>query len=152
MSLGRIQDPKGAKHLVISYQNATGVIATILRNRFPLMTYKNALTCRLKVDEKMNARDLRQPSEGSKKLLIYAADMHPRSIFSPTTCIAKSSPRERAALIATTLPQMDNYPDTEIMQTYTEQAHMDIDETGVGRVSRTVDTASTSAEGAAGPT
>jgi len=54
MSLGRIQD-LGAKHLVISYQTATGAVAAIVRNRFPLMTYKDALTCRLKVDETMAA-------------------------------------------------------------------------------------------------
>jgi hypothetical protein len=53
MSPGRIQDPEGAKHLVISYQTAAGAIATISRHRFPMMTYKEALTCRLKVEEKV---------------------------------------------------------------------------------------------------
>ena len=54
----RIHDPEGANHLVISYQTAAGAIATINRHIFPLMTYKDALTCKLKVDEKMTAEDL----------------------------------------------------------------------------------------------
>jgi hypothetical protein len=52
MSLGRIQDPKEAKHLVISYQTVEGAVATIIRSMFPLMTCKDALTSRLNVDEK----------------------------------------------------------------------------------------------------
>ena len=81
MSPGHIQNPEGAKHLVISYQTAAGAIATISRHRFPLMTYKDVLTCKLKVEEKMTAGYLRNPMEGSKKLLIYSANMHPRSIL-----------------------------------------------------------------------
>ena len=53
MSTGRIQDPEGAKHLVISYQTAAGAIAAIIRHKFPIMTYKDALTGRLKVDKEM---------------------------------------------------------------------------------------------------
>jgi hypothetical protein len=52
LSLGRIQDPEGAKHLAISYRIASGAVAAIVRNTFPLMTYKDALTSKLKVDEK----------------------------------------------------------------------------------------------------
>jgi hypothetical protein len=84
----------------------------------------------------MIAKDLRQPAEGSKKLLSYSANMHPRSILSPTTCTTKSSPRDGAAWITIVLPQMDNYPDTETMQTYTEQEHTDVDEAGAERASR----------------
>ena len=69
MSTGRIQDPEGAKHLVISYQTAAGAIATISMHKFPIMTYKDALTGKLKVDENMRAGGLRNPSEGTKKLL-----------------------------------------------------------------------------------
>jgi hypothetical protein len=116
------------------------------------MTYKNALKGRLKVDGKITARDLRQSSKGRNKLLIYACYMHPRNILSPTTCTTKSSPRDTAAWIETILPQLDNYPDTEIVQPYTEQANMDVDGAGVGRASKSVDTAATNVEGAAGLT
>ena len=96
MSTRRIHDPEGAKHLVISYQTATGAIATISRHKFPIMTYKDALTGKLKVDEIMKVGDLRNPSEGTKKLLIYSANMHPRNALNPANCTAKSSPRDRA--------------------------------------------------------
>jgi len=91
MSLGRIHNPEGAKHLVISYQTAARAIASITIHRFPLMTYKDALTGRLKVDENMIARDLRNPSEGPKKLIIYSANMHSRSALNPTNCTAKAA-------------------------------------------------------------
>ena len=77
------------------------------------MSYKDALTDKLMVDEKMIAEDLRNPAEGSKKLPIYSANMHPRNILHPTNCTAKSSPRDRVTWIATMLPQLDKFPDTE---------------------------------------
>ena len=126
MSNGRIQDPEGAKHLVISYQTATGALTTICRHTFPVMTYKDALTGKLKVDENMIARDLQNPSEGLKKLLIYSANMHPRSALNPAKCIAKNSPRDRANWVASMLTQMDKFPDTETCPQYT-QAHIDVD-------------------------
>jgi hypothetical protein len=113
MSSGRIQDPEGAKHLVISYRTAAGAIAIISKQKFPIMTYKDALTGKLKVDENMTAGDLRNPSTGTKKLLIYSANMHPRSALNPANCTAKSSPRDRANWIASMLTQLDKFPDTE---------------------------------------
>ena len=77
------------------------------------MTYKDALTGKLKANEKMTAGDLRNLSEWSKKLLIYSANMHPRSILNPSNCTVKSSPRDRATWIATMLPKLDKFPDTE---------------------------------------
>jgi hypothetical protein len=96
MSTGRIHDPEGAKHLVISYQAAAGAISIISRHKFPIMTYKDALTGKLKVDENRTAGDLRNPSTGTTKLLIYSANMHLRSALNPTKCTTKSSPRDRA--------------------------------------------------------
>ena len=83
--------------MVIYYQTTSGAFATIIKHKFPLMTYKDALTGRLKVDEKMTVRDLKQPKKGSKKLLIYAANMQPHNILSPTTCTSEASPRDKAA-------------------------------------------------------
>jgi len=50
------------------------------------MTYKDALSGRLKVEERMTTWDMRQPAEGSKKILIYSASIHPKSILNPTGC------------------------------------------------------------------
>lgn len=83
MYSGRIQDPEGAKHIVISHQTAAGAIATMSRHKFPLMTYKDALTGKLKVDYKMTAGYLRNPAEGSNNLMIYSVNMHPRNVLNP---------------------------------------------------------------------
>ena len=130
MSPCRIQDAEEAKHQVNSCWTAAGVIAVIIRNRFPLMTYKDALIDRLKVDERMTAAgSLRQPAEGRGKLLICAAIMHPRSILYRTTCSTKSRTSERASSMASILPQLDNVPDTETTQEHHRfhQAQMDVD-------------------------
>jgi len=70
--------------LVISYQIAAGVAACIIRGRVPLMKYKDALTSRLKVEGRMTTWDMRQPTEGSKKMLIYSASIHLKRILNPT--------------------------------------------------------------------
>ena len=113
---------------MISYQAVAGAIATTSMHRCPLMAYKDALTGRLKVEEKMTTRYLRSPMEGSKKLLIYSANMHPRSILNPSNCTTNSSPMYRATWIANMLPQLDKFPDTETGTEYA-QAHMDVDNT-----------------------
>ena len=77
------------------------------------MTYKDALIGRLKVDEKMTVGELRNPTKGSEKLLFYAANRHLRIILNPPSCTAKSSPRDRATWIATMLPHLDQFLDTE---------------------------------------
>jgi hypothetical protein len=51
MSPSLIKNPEGANHLVISYHTSVGAVAIIIRNMSPLMTYKDALTDKLKVDE-----------------------------------------------------------------------------------------------------
>jgi len=112
MSSGRIQDPEGAKNIVISYQTAAGAIAAIRRHKFPIITYKDALTGKLKVDENMTVGDLRNPSEETKKLLIYSANLHPHSALNPTNCTAKSSPSDRANRITSMLTQLYKFPNT----------------------------------------
>ena len=94
--------------MVISYQSATGVATTIIKGRFPLMTYTDVFTCKLRVEERITAGDLRNPAEGSKKLLIYSVNIHPRNTLNPANCTTKSSPKERAGWIAAILMQLDN--------------------------------------------
>ena len=144
MSSGRVQDPEGAKQLVISYQTAAGATSAIIRGRFPLMTYKDALTRRLKVEERMRAGDMRQPAEGSKKMLIYSASIHPKSILNPAGCTANFTPKERASWIAATMPQLDNYPDTV---GHTDQGYMDVDADGAAGDSTPANNANIHTEG-----
>ena len=75
----------------------------------------------------MTARDLWNPLEGSKKMLIYSANIYSISLLNSAGCTVKSTPMERAAWIAATLPQLDNYPDTV---SYTKQGYMDVDAAG----------------------
>ena len=147
MSPGRIQDAEGAKQLVISYQTAAGAAASIIRGKFPLMTYKDALTCKLKFDERMTTRYMRHLAEGSKKMRVYLASTHPISILSPAGCTSKSTCKERATWIAATLPQLDNYPDTV---TYTDQGYMDVDAAGAEGACTPANNANTRTMGTSG--
>lgn len=96
----------------------------------------------------MTAGDLRNPAEGSKKQLIYSANMHPRSVLNASKCTTKSSPRERATWIATVLPQLDKFPDTETGIRYA-QVHMDVDFMDTKGQNGPAENADTRAEGAA---
>ena len=133
--------------MVISYQSASGAITTIIRGRFPLRTYKDVLTGKLRVEKRMTAGDQRNPADESKKLLIYSANIHPRNTLNPANCTTKSSPKESVGLIVAVLPQLDNYPDTK---NYEEQGYMDVEAAGVEGAYAAADNACTTAEEAAG--
>ncbi len=100
-----------------------------------------------KVVERMTTRDMRHPAEGRKKMLIYSASIHPRSILNPVGCTSKFTYKERAAWIAATLPQLDNYPDTV---TYTDQGYMDVDVAGAEGASTHANNANTRTTGTTG--
>ena len=134
------------KHLVISYQTAAGAAGAIIRGKFPLMTFKDALTSRLKVEERMIAGDMRQPPEGNKKMIICSASIYPKSILNPAGCTTKSIPKERAAWIAATMPQLYNYPDTV---GHTDQGYIDVDAAGAAGDFTPANNANTHTKGSA---
>ena len=76
MSPGSIQDPEGARTLVISFRTAAGAATAVLRQKFTLICYTDPGTGRLRLDRSLTsgARNGTQP--GTKIALLYSALPH----------------------------------------------------------------------------
>jgi hypothetical protein len=55
MTPGRIQDPEGAKTIVVSFKTAAGAIATIHRQTLRFVCYSDTISGRLKIDRAATA-------------------------------------------------------------------------------------------------
>ena len=50
MTLGRIQDPEGAKTVVVSFKTATGAILAVQRHTYKIVCFRDIDSGQLKVD------------------------------------------------------------------------------------------------------
>jgi hypothetical protein len=83
MSPRRVQDPEGAKTLVVSYKTAAGATSAIVKRRFQITCYTEPDTGRLRVDPALTAGIIACSHTGAKKILIYDAYVHPQSDLDP---------------------------------------------------------------------
>ena len=56
MSLGRIQDPEGAKTVVVSFKTAAGAVAAIHKQIYKIVCFGDAAGGRLRVDAAATSR------------------------------------------------------------------------------------------------
>ena len=71
MSPGRVQDPEGAKTVVISFNTAAGAVATVVKRRFLITCYTETDTGRIRMDPSLTAGQTSGSHTGAKKILIY---------------------------------------------------------------------------------
>ena len=50
MPTGRVQDPEGAKTIILSYKTAAGAVAAMQRQKLKIVCFTNTHTGRLRVD------------------------------------------------------------------------------------------------------
>ncbi len=86
MSPGRVQDPEGAKLLLISYASTAGATAALIKRRFEIIYYTKPDTGRLRVDPSLTAGITGGAHAGARKILIYDAYVHPQSDLDPGNC------------------------------------------------------------------
>ena len=67
MSPGRVQDPEGAKTVVISYATAAGAIAAVIKRMFLITCYTEPDRGRLRVDPALAAGITCGAHDGAKK-------------------------------------------------------------------------------------
>jgi hypothetical protein len=79
----RVQDPEGAKTLVVIYRTTSGATTTIIKRRFQVTCYIEPDTGRLRVDPAFTTGIIRGSHTGAKKNLIYDAFVHPQSDLDP---------------------------------------------------------------------
>jgi hypothetical protein len=82
MTSGRIQDPEGAKTIVISFKTAAGAILAVQRQTYKIVCFRDAASGKLK--GKQNSA-----LQCSRVLLIYKTYMHTESTLDPERCAFK---------------------------------------------------------------
>jgi hypothetical protein len=108
MSTGRIQDPEGAKTIILSFKTTAGAALAISRHNIKLICFADVTTGRLRVDADAIAggkQDNNAP--GRRTILIYKTNMHPGSTLNPELCTAKADRIARRRWLTTTLKQLD---------------------------------------------
>jgi len=104
MSTGRIQDPEGAKKVIVSFKTAAGAALAISRQNMKLIYFADVLTRRLRVDTYATAGGKQDNNaQGRRMVLIYKTNMHPGSILDPEQCTSKVDRNARKRWLTTTL-------------------------------------------------
>ncbi len=80
MSPERVQDPEGAKTVVISFNTAAKAVAAVIKRRFLTICYTEANTGRICMDPALTSGQTAGSHSGAKKILIY--DTHPPPLSS----------------------------------------------------------------------
>jgi hypothetical protein len=114
MSPGKVQDPEGAKMIIVSFNTAAGAVASIIKRRFLITCYTEADTCRLRLDAALTAGDKAGVMKGAKNILIYDSNMHPISSMDPSKCGTCITARDRATWAVTTLKFLEQFPSIKL--------------------------------------
>ena len=97
MTPSRIQDPEGAKTIVVSFKTAAGAIAAIQRHTLRFVCYSDITSERLKIDGTTTAGGKHNPYlHGRRDMLIYKTHIHPESSLDPEHCTPKSDAKARS--------------------------------------------------------
>ena len=104
MSTGRIQDPEGAKIVILSFKTTSRSALAISRQNIKLICFADVLTGRLRVDTCATTGEKQDiNAHGRRMVLIYKTNMHPGSILSPEQCTTKVERNARKRGLTTTL-------------------------------------------------
>jgi hypothetical protein len=113
MSTGRVQDPEGAKTIILSYKIVACAVATIHRQNLKIVRFVDNNTGRLGVDKHATSGGKQDPSmQGKRMVLIYNTIMHSGSSLNPTQCTQRSDRNARQRWLITTLQQLEQYKPT----------------------------------------
>ena len=113
MSTRRIQDPEGAKTIILSFKTTAGATMAISRMNIKLICFVDVLTERLRVDADAIARGKQDNSAHIRRMvLICKTNMHPVSIPNPEQCTPMVDRNARKRWLTTTMRQLDQHQDT----------------------------------------
>jgi len=96
MSTGRVQDPEGAKTIILSYKTFAGAVATIHRQNLKIVSFGDSNTGRLRVDKQATTGGKQDPSmQGRRMVLIYKTSMRSGSSLNPAQCMQRTDRNAR---------------------------------------------------------
>ena len=126
----RIQDPEGAKIIVVSFKTAAGAIAAIQRQTLRFVSYNDTTSGRLKIDRAATAGRKHNPSlQGRHVMLIYKTHMHPEASLDPEHCTPKSDARARSSWLHAHIKTVEQYDDVCSPKPNEGDTHMEEDTT-----------------------
>ncbi len=110
MTPGRVQDPEGAKHIVISYMTIARSLTTVARHLYKVVCYVDPASCCLHVDQ-ATVTGGKQYSvlQGRRVLLIYKIVVHPEASLTPEKCASKADHRAICQRLVSRLSHLDKY-------------------------------------------
>jgi len=119
MSTGRVQDPEGAKTIILSYKTAARAVAAIQRQNLKIVCFTDSHTGMLRVDNPATMGGKQDPSmQGKRMVLIYMTIMHSSSSLSPSQCTQRTDRNARQKWLITILQQMEQYQPTTYPSTH----------------------------------
>ena len=90
MTPGRIQDPEGAKTVVIFFKTTAGSVAAIHNQPYTIVCFGDAVGGILRVDAAGTARGKQNPSkQGRRIILIYKSYMYSEASLDIERCTLK---------------------------------------------------------------
>jgi len=137
MTPGRIQDPKGAKTVIISFKTTTGAIAAIHMQTYKIVCFRDSTAGRLRVDVAATAGGNQDSSkQGLRSILIYKSHMYTEASLDTKRCSHKSDQKTRNLWVANQIRQLGHYEDVSSPTIHTQEEYMEEDtnmgETGQG--------------------
>jgi len=129
MTLGRIQDPKGAKTLVVSYKTAARAAAAISRQLFKIVGFADPNLDKLTIDTNPIMGGKQDPYKQIRgMILVSMTSMHSESHLNSAPCGPKADPKTIHTWLIGTLPRLDHYPPTSSPPLgFTEDIEMEAD-------------------------
>ena len=109
-STGRVQDPGGAKTIILSYKTVAGAVATIHRQNLKIVCFADTQTGRLRVENQATTGGKQDSSmQVNRMVIIYKTNMHLGSSLNPAQCMQRSSRTARQRWLITTLQHLKQY-------------------------------------------
>jgi hypothetical protein len=90
MTLGEIQDPEGAKTMVMSLKTVAGATLAVQRETYKITYFRDAASGKLIVDPDATAGGKQNPTlQGHRVFLIYMKNMHTEDTLNLERCAHK---------------------------------------------------------------
>ena len=102
MTPGRIQDPEGAKTVVVSFKTGAEAILARKRQAYMIVCFRDTDSGRLRMDTAATFRGKQDMhKQGRRVILIYKAHMYTEASLDPERCTHKSDENAMRAWLVT---------------------------------------------------
>jgi len=109
MSPRRVQDPEGAKTVIIGFNTTSGAVAIVIKRMSLNTGYTEAETGRQRLDPALTTGQSAGSHSGAKKILVYDTHPHPLSSMDPMNCEPRTTPRDCNSWVINTMKVLEHF-------------------------------------------